>query len=306
MFELKPGYLQLLESGERDERVRRALDCLAACALCGRQCKADRTGDEPAGAFCRTGRQALVANHFAHHGEEKCLRGSRGSGTIFFAQCNLRCVFCQNHDISWHPAGSPVDARQLADIMLALQRQGCHNINLVTPSHVIPHILEAVALAAAEGLRVPLVYNSGGYDAPQGLELLDGVIDIYMPDVKFASPEVARTLTAAEDYWEVCKTALRIMHQQVGDLVLDTEGIARRGLLVRHLVLPNGQSGTAEVMRFLAEEISKHTFVNIMPQYRPEGRASQYETIARRVRLDEYRQATQTAREFGLERLCID
>ncbi|RMF92940.1 MAG: radical SAM protein [Planctomycetota bacterium] len=301
----EPAYRRLWASGELHRRVEAAREALRECVLCGRQCRADRLHESAGWGFCRTGRHALVANHFPHHGEERCISGTRGSGTIFFANCNLRCVFCQNFDISWFPGGLPVDAERLARIMLELQEQGCHNINLVSPSHVIPQILEAVEIAAGEGLHLPLVYNSGGYDSPAGLELLDGVIDIYMPDIKFVDREVAHMLAAAEDYWDVCRRAVSIMHRQVGDLVLDLEGIARRGLLIRHLVLPGDKAGTRTVMEFLAREISPNTYVNVMPQYRPEGRAGEVEGMSRRVRREEYLQAMEAARNAGLKRLCL-
>ncbi|MCS7303783.1 MAG: radical SAM protein [Thermoguttaceae bacterium] len=255
--------------------------------------------------FCRTGRRALVSSFFPHHGEEPCLRGWGGSGTIFFTHCNLRCVFCQNWDISWQGEGQPVQADQLARMMLWLQRAGCHNINFVTPSHVVPQILEALVLAAEGGLRLPLVYNTGGYDLVETLRLLDGVIDIYMPDVKFLDPQLAHRWTAAPDYPEVVRAAVREMYRQVGDLEIDEQGLARRGLLVRHLVMPGASEDTEQVMRFLAEEISPNTFVNVMAQYHPEGRAWHYPELARRIRPEEYRQAVAAARRYGL-RLCRD
>jgi putative pyruvate formate lyase activating enzyme len=255
--------------------------------------------------FCRTGRWAVVSSFFPHHGEEPCLRGWGGSGTIFFTHCNLRCIFCQNWDISWLGEGRPVDAEQLASMMLALQRSGCHNINFVTPSHVVPQILEALVLAAERGLRLPLVYNTGGYDRVETLRLLDGVIDIYMPDIKFLDPQRARRWAAAPDYPDVVRAAVREMHRQVGDLQIDRQGIARRGLLVRHLVMPGALEDTEQVMRFLAEEISPNTFVNVMAQYHPEGRAWDDPQLARRIRPEEYRQALAAARRYGL-RVCRD
>ena len=255
--------------------------------------------------FCRTGRWALVSSFFPHHGEEPCLRGWGGSGTIFFTHCNLRCIFCQNWDISWLGEGRPVKAEQLASMMLALQSNGCHNINFVSPSHVVPQILEALVLAAQRGLRLPLVYNTGGYDLVETLRLLDGVIDIYMPDIKFFDPERASRWAAAPDYPEVVRAAVREMYRQVGDLELDPQGIARRGLLVRHLVMPGAIEDTQQIMRFLAEEISPNTFVNVMAQYHPEGRAWDDPPLARRITSEEYRQALAAARRYGL-RLCRD
>lgn len=300
------GYVELHRSGELQRRIEEALARLADCTLCPRQCHANRLEDDPVGSYCGIGRHAWVSSAFPHHGEEPCLRGWNGSGTIFFSGCNLKCVFCQNNDISWQRTGYPADARRLAHLMIHLQEQGCHNINFVTPSHVIPHILEALPIAIEKGLRVPLVYNSSGYDSVEALRLLDGVIDIYMPDMKFTDPNVSQRLAHAPDYWDVCREAIREMHRQVGDLVLDNYGLAVRGLLVRHLVMPNGLAGTEEVMRFLAEEISPNTYVNIMAQYRPEGHAWEIPEIARRCADDEYRQALAIARAVGLHRLCRD
>lgn len=297
-------YLHLYNSGELAKRIEVALAALADCTLCPRQCHADRQHEEPRGSYCGIGRHAWVSSAFPHHGEEPCLRGWNGSGTIFFSGCNLKCVFCQNNDISWERTGSAADAHRLARLMLRLQEAGCHNINFVTPTHVVPQILEALPLAIEEGLRIPLVYNSGGYEAVETLRLLDGVIDIYMPDMKFVEPAAARRLAHAPDYWDVCRAAVKEMHRQVGDLVLDDRGLAVRGLLVRHLVMPNNIAGTREVMRFLAEEVSPNTYVNIMAQYRPEGRAWDFPEIARRCTPDEYRQAVASAKDMGIHRLC--
>jgi len=300
--ETYPAYAALLESGRLVQRARQAVEMLGRCTLCGRRCGADRRGNTAPDAFCHTGRHAIVSSAFAHHGEEDCLRGTRGSGTIFFSNCNLRCVFCQNFEISWEAEGRPVRTAELADLMLGLERHGCHNINFVTPSHVVPQILEALVLAAEQGLRLPLVYNTGAYDGPQALRLLDGVVDIYMPDLKCLSPELAHTWARARDYPEVACLAVKEMHRQVGDLVLDADGLARRGLLVRHLVMPGCLDDTRGVMRFLAREISPDTFVNIMPQYRPEGLAHRYDKLSRSLRTDEYGQAVAAAREEGLWR----
>jgi putative pyruvate formate lyase activating enzyme len=299
-----PAYRSLWQSGELAARAKLAVESLADCTLCGRQCHADRRGDEPRGAFCRTGRHAIVSSAFAHFGEEGCLRGWGGSGTIFFSHCNLRCVFCQNFEISWGGEGRRVQAEELAAMMLAIERRGCHNINLVTPSHVVPQILEALVLAAAEGLHLPLVYNTGGYDRVETLRLLDGVVDIYMPDLKFFSPQSAQKYLQAADYPRVACAAVREMHRQVGDLALDAAGLARRGLLVRHLVMPDGEDETRQILRFLAREISPQTFVNVMPQYRPEGLACRYPELNRPLAAAEYRAALAIARREGLSRLC--
>jgi putative pyruvate formate lyase activating enzyme len=303
MPELYPAYRNLLSSGELAERAKRAVASLADCAMCARKCHADRLHEAEPKSYCRTAREAWVSSWFAHHGEEDCLRATRGSGTIFFSHCNLRCVFCQNYDISWLGEGRPVQADELADMMLQLQARGCHNVNFVTPSHVVAQILEAIDLAAQQGLRLPIVYNTGGYDSLESLRLLDGVVDIYMPDFKFWNPGVGRQMANAPDYAEVACRAIKEMHRQVGDLVIDSSGLARRGLLVRHLVMPGGLAGTREVMRFLAREISTDTYVNIMPQYRPEGRASSHPEIDRTITMAEWREAIAVAREEGLWRL---
>lgn len=241
-------------------------------------------------------------------GRESCVDGILVRGiatdTIFFSQCNLRCVFCQNFDISWEGHGRPVTAEQLTDQMLRLQELGCHNINFVTPSHVVPQILEALVVAAERGLRLPLVYNTSGYDQVETLRWLEGVVDIYMPDFKFWNPETAHELAKAADYPDVARAAIKEMHGQVGDLVLDERGLARRGLLVRHLVMPGGLDDTRQILRFLAQEVSPDTFVNVMPQYRPEGLASQHPTIARPLTGSEFQAAVAIASEEGLRRLA--
>jgi putative pyruvate formate lyase activating enzyme len=299
--EFTPSYVALWESGEITRRAEILREALANCSLCPRQCEADRTGPVGKG-FCRTGREAIVSSYFPHHGEERCLRGWNGSGTIFFSHCNLRCIFCQNYEISHLGEGRPVSARELAEMMLTLQRRGCHNINFVTPSHVVPQIVEALEIAVPQGLRVPLVYNTGGYDRVETLRLLEGIIDIYMPDIKFDDPEVARALAGAPDYPQVVREAIREMHRQVGDLMIDERGLAYRGLLVRHLVMPDDLAGTRGLMRFLAREISRDTYVNIMPQYRPEGKAFAHPQLGRPITLQEYRRAFAIAREEGLWR----
>jgi putative pyruvate formate lyase activating enzyme len=245
----------------------------------------------------------MVSSFSPHFGEEEPLVGRGGSGTIFLTSCNLRCVFCQNYDISHRMEGEEVEAKDLAAMMLRLQALGCHNINFVTPTHQVPQILEALALAAGQGLRLPLVYNCGGYEAVATLRLLDGIVDIYMPDFKFADSEAAATYADAPDYPDVARAAIREMHRQVGDLVLDEHGIAQRGLLVRHLVMPNGLAGTRKVMRFLAQEISRNTYVNVMAQYRPCGLAHRHPAIARGITATEYREAVEAALEEGIHRL---
>ena len=302
--EFTPAYLSTWESGLLAEKVEEALEELRVCRVCPRDCDVDRLAGER--AICKTGRWARVASAFPHHGEEDCLRGSRGSGTIFFSHCNLRCVFCQNYDISWEGSGREVAAEDLAALMLELQDLGCHNINFVTPEHVVPQVLEGVQIAVGKGLRLPLVYNTSGYDSLRSLELLDGVVDIYMPDFKFWDCDTARRLTLAEDYPERAREAFRAMHRQTGDLVFDQDGIALRGLLVRHLVMPEGLAGTREITRFLAHELSPDTFVNIMGQYSPAAQVvrkpDQYSEIGRRISHEEYLEAFEIAVEEGLHR----
>ena len=283
-----------------EKRAQEALARLASCQICPRRCQVDRLEDER--GYCRTGRWARVASYAPHYGEEPPLVGSSGSGTIFFSGCNLSCVFCQNWDISQEDQGREAEAEELARMMLALEDGGCHNINLVTPTHVVPQILEALVLAREEGLSVPLVYNSGGYDSAEALRLLDGIIDIYMPDAKYGSDGPAQKYSAAPGYTAVMKAALKEMHRQVGDLEMDDEGIALQGLLVRHLVLPAGAAGTEVVVRFISREISVHTYLNVMAQYHPEYQACQYPELSRAITAREYAQALGLAQRAGLVR----
>jgi putative pyruvate formate lyase activating enzyme len=298
---IEPAYLSLLRSGELVQRAEEARRHLSICDVCAWRCPVNRLAGQL--GVCRTGALARVYSYGPHLGEEDPLRGWRGSGTIFFSRCNLRCQYCQNHEISQTDAGNLVDDRDLAAIMLELQSYGCHNINLVSPSHVVPQILAAVALAAQAGLRIPLVYNTGGYDSLEMLRLLDGVVDIYMPDMKYSDAANALRYSRAKDYPVINRLAVREMHRQVGDLVLDENGLAVRGLLVRHLVLPGGLAGTREIVHFLAEEISKNTYLNLMDQYRPEYNAYRYPELNRRITREEYLQAVSLAQEAGLERL---
>jgi len=297
-----PAYLKL-PAGELQRRAEQALQKLADCVLCPRLCHVNRLENKQ--AVCKTGRYAVVSSYAPHHGEEDCLRGTRGSGTIFFAHCSLRCVFCQNFEISWLGEGAATTADELAGMMLQLQDRGCHNINLVTPEHVVPQILEALPMAAGRGLRLPLVYNSGGYDALESLELLDGVVDIYMPDFKMWDPESARRYLKAPDYPEVARQALKEMQRQVGPLVVDDRGLAQRGLLLRHLVMPRDAAGTPDVMRWVAAELGPDTYVNVMPQYHPAGRVSStvYAEIGRTLSAEEFRHALRQAGAAGLRRL---
>jgi len=302
MASFEPAYLRLLRSGELERRAGEASAHLSSCDLCGWECKVDRRGDKL--GPCRTGERARLSSFGPHHGEEDPLRGWRGSGTIFFTHCNLRCQYCQNYDISQTDAvGEDVSPGELAAVILELQERGCHNINLVSPSHVVAQILAAVLIAAQAGLRLPLVYNTGGYDSLTALHLLENVIDIYMPDMKYASAQVGLQYSKIRDYPQINQAAVKEMHRQVGDLQINEEGLAERGLLVRHLVLPNGLAGSEEILRFIAEEISKNTYVNLMNQYRPAHHALQFPELNRPITSSEYQAALQVAQTVGLNRL---
>ncbi len=299
----QPAYLKLLESGELAPRKDRAAQHLSNCDLCARYCHVNRY-QTTKGAVCRTGEKAVVYSFGPHHGEEKPLRGDHGSGTIFFSWCNLRCVYCQNWEISQLGQGNEVTPEELAQMMLQLQERGCHNINFVSPSHVVAQIIGAVYLAARQGLHLPLVYNTGGYDSPEALKLLDGIIDIYMPDLKYGDEATALKYSKAPNYVKVNQQAVKEMHRQVGDLVIAANGLAVRGLLVRHLVLPNNLAGTERVLSFLVGEISRHTYLNLMAQYYPCYRADQYPPLDRPLTSREYQQARQLADKYGCQRLA--
>jgi putative pyruvate formate lyase activating enzyme len=301
MEQWEPVYLKTHRKGMLTAKIAAAYDTLSQCNLCPRNCLVDRHHGER--GVCRAGDLPVVSSYSAHFGEEDPLVGQHGSGTIFFTHCNLYCIFCQNYEISHGGEGEEVSIPDLAAMMVLLQKRGCHNINFVTPSHQVYQILEALVPAINAGLNVPLVYNTSGYDAVETLRLLDGVIDIYMPDFKFWDPQVAKDLCQAEDYPEIARQALKEMHRQVGDLVIDENGVARRGLLVRHLVLPDGLAGTREIMEFLAREVSPNTYVNIMGQYRPCGRAHEHPSLRKFLTTLEHDQAQQMAREAGLTRL---
>lgn len=301
---MEPAYVATWKSGELERRVERALASLATCRVCPRDCDVDRTRDEI--GLCNVGRQARVSSYFAHFGEEDCLRGWNGSGTIFFSFCNLRCKFCQNWETSQDGIGDVVGPDALADVMLELQARGCHNINFVTPEHVVPQLLESLPRAVARGLRLPLVYNTSAYDSLESLALLDGVVDIYMPDFKYWQARSSAKILGAKDYPDVARTAIHEMHRQVGDLVCDRDGLARRGLIVRHLVMPDALDDTAEILRWL-HALSPATYVNVMDQYRPEGAVlrepGKWPQLARSTTAAEHRLALELAREAGLARI---
>jgi putative pyruvate formate lyase activating enzyme len=302
----EPACLALARSGELARRVERGLAALASCRVCPRNCDVDRLADQY--AFCRTGRHAVVSSAFPHFGEEDCLRGWNGSGTIFFSHCNLRCVFCQNYDISQGAkvsAATPTPPERLAELMLALQACGCHNVNFVTPEHVVPQVLEALPLAITGGLRLPIVYNTSAYDSAESLALLDGVVDVYMPDFKYWSPEKAARYLKAEDYPDVARARIAEMHRQVGPLRLDAQGLAYHGVLIRHLVMPAALDETAAILGWIRDTLGADAYVNLMDQYYPAGRVGpeHYPEISRRLRPDEFREAERIAARLGLNRL---
>ncbi|MEW5957786.1 MAG: radical SAM protein [Chloroflexota bacterium] len=298
--DFEPAYLALQRTGELQRRAKTAITGLGACRVCPRDCQVDRLADKR--ATCKTGRYAQVSSYFPHLGEEDCLRGRRGSGTIFFSMCNLRCVFCQNFDISQARQGPEVGPAELASMMLELQATGCHNINFVTPEHVVPQVLEALVIAVEAGLRLPLVYNTSAYDSLDSLRLLDGVVDIYMPDFKFWDPELSLRYLKARDYGQAARRAIQEMHRQVGSLKFDEHGLARRGVLVRHLVMPGLVEDSRRILHFLAQEVAPDTYVNVMAQYHPAGKVSsaKYAEINRRLTTAEYREAINIALEAGL------
>ncbi|MBE9512998.1 MAG: radical SAM protein [Chloroflexi bacterium] len=295
------AYQQLYSTGELKARAEKAKSILEECRLCPRRCGTNRLAGES--GKCHITSRVMVSSYGPHFGEEAPLVGRRGSGTIFFTYCNLRCVFCQNYTISQLGEGTEVGREELARMMLSLQSKSCHNINLVSPTHVVPYILDALELAVSMGLYLPLVYNSGGYDSVETLELLDGIVDIYMPDMKYSDEKTAEQLSGIKDYPKLNRAAIREMHRQVGDLQIDDEGVAQRGLLVRHLVLPNRLAGTQEVVRFLAREVSTNTYLNVMAQYHPCHKAFDIPLLARPVSGQEFSEAIDLARRQGLNRL---
>jgi len=295
-----PSYLRI-PKGDLDERIKRAYNILKECSLCPRNCKVNRLEEEK--GVCRTGSLPFVSSYNPHFGEERPLVGRYGSGTIFMTNCNLLCLFCQNYTISHLGEGKEISIEELANIMLYLQNLGCHNINFVTPTHQTPQILSALKIAIENGLRIPLIYNCGGYESVETLRLLDGIFDVYMPDFKYSDPEVALRLSKAKNYPEIAMAAIKEMHRQVGDLILDGRGIAVRGLLVRHLILPEGMAGTEEVVGFLAKEISANTYLNLMDQYYPCYKAFAHPPLNRRITEKEFSEAVRMAIRAGLKRL---
>jgi putative pyruvate formate lyase activating enzyme len=295
-----PVYLDLLQKNQFPEKIERAKKLLFSCRVCPRQCRVNRVAGEL--GECRSGYEPIVSSYFPHFGEEAPLVGHHGSGTIFIGGCNLLCLFCQNYDVSHQLSGRPASIPRFAELMLRLQKSGCHNINIVTASHIVPQLIEAFYLAAQDGLTLPLVYNTSGYDSLESLELLDGLVDIYMPDFKFFSDELGAKYTAVDNYGTIARQAIRDMHRQVGDLIIEN-GIAQRGLLVRHLVMPGMLEDSRQIFHFLANEISRDTYLNVMPQYRPAGEAGNHAEIDRPLHYSEFSEAISLAREAGLHRL---
>ncbi|MDI6899708.1 MAG: radical SAM protein [Methanolinea sp.] len=303
--ECEPSYLSLHRSGELDRRVERIRELLSPCRVCPRRCGVERIRGET--GYCGGGLLPKISSYGPHFGEEPPLVGVYGSGTIFFAGCSLRCAFCQNYEISQERYGREVSCEELAQIMLRLQDRGCHNINFVTPTHFVPQIVRSVSIAVKQGLALPLVYNTGTYDSVETLRLLDGIFDIYMPDAKYADNDIAIALSDAPRYVDVMEEAILEMQRQAGDLVMD-RGIARRGLIIRHLVLPGDLAGSGRILAFIAEKVSRDAYVNIMDQYRPCGRVGdlgadpRFAVLNRRLTAGEYERAVSAARRSGLHR----
>ncbi len=290
----------LLSKNELADRIEAAYKLLEGCCLCPRECGVNRLKNDKQG-FCRSGLNPVISSVSPHHGEEPPLSGTRGSGTIFFTNCNQRCVYCQNYPISQMGNGSERTPGELACQMLYLQEQGCHNLNLVTPTHFMPQILRALGIARERGFNLPIVYNTSGYESLEALRLLDGIVDIYLPDMRYSDNAAAMKYSIAPHYREINRAAIKEMYRQAGNLVLGEMGIARRGLIIRHLILPGGISGTEEIMKFLAEEVSKDVFISLMSQYFPAYRAKEFKELSRRVTSAEYEEAYQIMQKYGLE-----
>ncbi len=298
MEDIYPSYRKLLEEGVFEERLEKARGFFSPCLLCPRKCRAERAKGQK--GVCQTAKDVYIASYNLHFGEEPPISGYRGSGTIFFSYCNLRCVYCQNYPISQLGVGKKVSVRELANFMLYLQRRGAHNINLVTPTHYIYQIISAIYLAAKDGLMIPIVWNTSGYESPLGLSQLTGIVDIYLTDIRYFDNRYAFKYSSVRDYVEVVKEATKIMYNQVGELILDEEGIAKKGLIIRHLILPNNISSTEKVLKFIADEISPSTYISLMSQYFPAYRAKEFPEIGRRITKEEFEKAIKILNEVGL------
>ena len=295
---LYPPYLEAYRNGRLSRLIEETQEMLESCSICPRKCKVNRLKDEK--GFCKTGLQASVCSFLAHHGEEPPISGTKGSGAIFFSHCNMSCVYCQNYEFSQLGQGKEVDAEGLAQFMLELQKMGCHNINFVTPTHVMPQILKALEIACSQGLDLPLVYNTGGYETLEAIKLLAGIIDIYLPDMRYADSDIALKYSSAPDYPKYNQEAVKEMHRQVGIARMDNTGIIKSGLVVRHLVLPNNLSGTEKIMKFIRDELSEKTYLSLMSQYLPYYRAAQFPEISRRLKSGEYEKAKEILERYGL------
>jgi len=297
-----PSYLNLSKK-DLKERIEKLFEILKNCEICPRKCHVNRLKGEK--GYCQLGYLPVVSAFHPHFGEESVLVGRHGSGTCFMTSCNLSCVYCQNYEISQLRIGKEISFEELAEMMIELQSLGCQNINFVTPTHQVPAILKSLEIAIDEGLKIPLVYNTNSYDSVEVLKLLDGIFDIYLPDAKYSDDEVAQKYSNAPNYFKIMKSAIKEMHRQVGDLVINEEGIAVRGLIVRHLVLPNDLAGSEKIFEFIAKEISKNTFINIMDQYWPAYKAHQYPELSRRITEKEFQEAINLAKKFGLKRIYV-
>jgi putative pyruvate formate lyase activating enzyme len=294
-----PAYLEANINGKLDKIIKQAFSLMESCVLCPRKCKVNRLKDKR--GFCKTGLKPKVYSFIAHHGEEPPISGKNGSGTIFFSNCNMHCVYCQNYEFSQEEKGGrEVDSEELVKIMLELQKVGCHNLNFVTPTHVMPQILKALKLAIPKGLRIPLVYNTGGYELAQIIKLLDGIVDIYLPDMRYADADTAIKYSRAADYPEYNRQAMQEMHRQVGIPDIDEEGVIKGGVVIRHLILPNNISGTDAIMKFIAQELSEDSYISLMSQYMPCYKASQFKEINRRITYQEYEDAQKVMQKYGL------
>jgi len=297
-----PSYLNLYKSGELNERIKKLKSYYECCTLCPRDCRVNRLKGET--GKCQANASLKISSAFVHFGEERPLVGTKGSGTIFFSNCGLRCVYCQNYTISIEGEGITVDEQRVADSMIKLQKLGCHNINWVTPTHYVPGIVSALKIAVSKGLKIPIVYNTGGYEKLEILKLLDGIVDIYLPDFKYTIPDsAAKYSSEAYNYPYYVKIVFKEMHRQVGNLVLDSRGVAKQGLMIRHLILPNRVAGSREFLNFVAQELSEDCYLNIMRQYRPEYRAREFPKINRRITGKEYTEVLNWAKELGLTNL---
>jgi len=293
-----PIYLEAQHSGRLNQLIEETFRLLESCSICPHQCKVNRLKGKS--GFCKTGLKPKVCSFLPHHGEEPPISGSRGSGTIFFSYCNMACVYCQNYEFSQMGSGEEAGFEELADYMLQLQDMGCHNINLVSPTHVMPQFLKALSIAIPKGLKIPIVYNTGGYELPEIIKLLDGIVDIYLPDMRYADNEMSVKYSSAPDYPKYNQEALKEMHRQVGIAKTDNEGIIKKGVIIRHLVLPDNIAGTDKIMKFIATELSKDTYISLMSQYFPCYKAAQHKEILRRISSEEYESAKAAMEKYGL------